>query len=259
MTAREQQHDRIRDAFTRQAGPLAASVEFSSDAMLDRIASAVAAGPGDDVLDVACGPGLVAARIARDARSVVGVDLTDEMVERASRHADALRLANTRFEVGQAEALEFADASFDRVVSRLAVHHFAEPELALYEMRRVLRRNGALVVVDVCTSEDVGEAALHNALETLRDPSHVRMRTAVELVELARSQGFEAVLTDQWKRVRRFDEWIAITGDPQRVEPLRAVLTALAECGEQCGIGLRVEAAEIRFDHHWAIVTARPD
>jgi SAM-dependent methyltransferase len=257
VTSRERQHDRIRDEFTRQAEPLAESAEFTSDSILDRIADAVAARPDDDVLDVACGPGLVAARIACNARSVVGVDITPEMIERARSHASTSKLANLRFEVAPGESLPFADASFDRVVSRLAIHHFAEPAIALREMRRVLRPTGTLTIADVCTSEDAAEANLHNAIETLRDPSHVRMWTPNQLVELARSAGLEAELAREWKRVRSFDEWIAITGRPERIEPLRVVLLALAERGAHCGIGLRLDAGKIRFDHHWVIVSAR--
>jgi ubiquinone/menaquinone biosynthesis C-methylase UbiE len=72
--------------------------------------------------------------------------------------------------------LPFEDASFDTVVSRSAVHHFPDPAAAFREMARVVRVGGRVITVDVQSAETADEAALHNALEILRDPSHVRMR-----------------------------------------------------------------------------------
>src|SRR4029079_3322625 len=126
-------------------------------------------------LDVACGPGIVVEALARDAGGVVGCDLTPEMLEKARQRCAAAKLTNVRFVPGRAEALPFEDAEFDVVVSRSALHHFLDPAATLREMARVLRPGGRMVTVDVMASEDPAEAALHNALEILRDPSHVRM------------------------------------------------------------------------------------
>ena len=53
-----------------------------------------------------------------------------------------------------------------------------------------------------------------------------------------------------------FDEWLAITANPERIEPLRTVMTELAERGAHAGISLRVDDGALRFDHRWLIAVA---
>ena len=249
-------HDeRVREEFTRQAEPFARGLG-AADEILERVAQAVCPQPGDDVLDVCCGPGLVAARLARDAGTVVGVDLTPGMLDLARRRTSDAGLSNARFGQARAEALPFDDAAFDAVVSRLAIHHLLDPDPALREMARVLRPGGRLVVADVCSSEHPEDAALHNALEVLRDPSHTRMLPESELLARVRALGRGGEVCDRFQQPRRFAEWIAITGDASRGAALQPVLSRLARHGESAGIGLRLESGELRFDHSWIIVKA---
>ena len=103
------------------------------------------------------------------------------MLEKAKARCAKAGLSNVAFRSGDAENLPFKDAEFDGVVTRLAIHHFANPQRALDEMFRVLRPGGAAVIVDAVSSENLDESKLHNAIERLRDPSHVRMLPASEL------------------------------------------------------------------------------
>jgi ubiquinone/menaquinone biosynthesis C-methylase UbiE len=109
--------------------------------MLDMVEPA----PGERVLDVACGTGLVSFMIA-DAvgpeGSVVGTDISGRMVEGAREIAADRGAGNTTFECADAEALPFADASFDVVVCGLGLMYVPDPTLALSEMRRVLKPGG---------------------------------------------------------------------------------------------------------------------
>lgn len=105
--------------------------------------------PGDRVLDVACGTGLVsfaAARAVGPHGQVVGVDLSGRMVEAARGRGTAARLDNTSFARMDAEHLELPDAGFDVVLCALGLMFLPEPERAMREMRRVLRPGGRLVV-----------------------------------------------------------------------------------------------------------------
>ena len=98
---------------------------------------------GQNILDVACGTGVVAITAARIGARVHGVDLTPELLERARENA---RLANVEidFREGDAEALPFGDAEFDVVLSQFG-HMFApRPNVAIAEMLRVLKRGGTL-------------------------------------------------------------------------------------------------------------------
>ena len=96
-----------------------------------------------DVLDLACGEGYGSSFMADVARSVVGVDISDEAVQNAST---VYSKANLTFQQGSAIALDFANASFDVVVSFETIEHLAEQAEMLAEIRRVLRPNGLLVI-----------------------------------------------------------------------------------------------------------------
>jgi len=96
-----------------------------------------------DVLDVACGEGYGSFLMADVARSVVGVDVSDEAVQHAS---SIYNRPNLMFHKGSATALNFADASFDVVVSFETIEHLAEQAQMLAEIRRVLRPDGVLVI-----------------------------------------------------------------------------------------------------------------
>lgn len=105
--------------------------------------------PGERVLDVACGTGLVtfeAARRVGAGGSVAGIDISGEMVLAAEHRARALAPGNVQFQRMDAELLVFADGSFDVVVCALGLMYMPEPEQALREMRRVLKPGGRLLL-----------------------------------------------------------------------------------------------------------------
>jgi SAM-dependent methyltransferase len=98
---------------------------------------AVGAAPGVRLLDVATGPGYVAAQAAERGAEVVGLDFAAEMVAEAST-----RYPDLTFREGDAEALPFPDASFDVVTCNFGLLHFSHPERAIAEVGRVLRPGG---------------------------------------------------------------------------------------------------------------------
>jgi len=106
---------------------------------------------GARILDVGSGPGTITIDLARRVRPgrVVGVDAAADVVERANGLAESERVDNVEFRVGDAYALEFADASFDVVHAHQVLQHLARPVDALHEFRRVLKPGGLLAVRDV--------------------------------------------------------------------------------------------------------------
>ena len=105
--------------------------------------------PGERVLDVACGTGLVtfpAAEAVGPSGSVVATDLSDVMVARVGEEAGRRKLSHVTAQRMDAEALDCADASFDAALCALGLMYVPNPLQAVAEMRRVLRPGGRAVV-----------------------------------------------------------------------------------------------------------------
>jgi SAM-dependent methyltransferase len=96
---------------------------------------------GTRVLDVACGPGHIAAAAAAKGAVPVGLDVAEGMVAVARA-----RYTEIEFQRGDAERIPFADASFDAVVAGFVVNHLPRPERALGEFARVVRPGGRVAV-----------------------------------------------------------------------------------------------------------------
>jgi SAM-dependent methyltransferase len=106
--------------------------------------------PGQDLLDVGCGPGTITGDLALLVApgQVVGMDAAPEVVEQAAAYGEGLGLGNLRFEVGDLFACGYPDASFDAVHLHQVLQHLADPVAALTELRRVLRTGGLLAARD---------------------------------------------------------------------------------------------------------------
>lgn len=167
------------------------------------------------VLDVATGAGHTALCFAPRVAEVIATDLTAAMLATAARLAGERKLANVRFEPADAELLTYPDGSFDAVTCRLAFHHFPNPRQALAEFARVLKPGGALGFTDNVTVENPSSAELYNAIEKLRDPSHVRVPPTSELCAAIASAGMSIVAQRRLSKEMEFAEW----ADRQHVSP----------------------------------------
>jgi ubiquinone/menaquinone biosynthesis C-methylase UbiE len=194
----EEQRRLILDQFTRQAVPFAEMPAHSNDEANRLLIDLARIGPEDAVLDVACGPGLVACPLAAVARHVTGIDLTPAMIEQAQARQRARGLRNLTWLVGDAVPLPFPDAAFSVVVTRYSFHHFLDPKAVLAEMLRVCHPAGRVAVIDVFTSSPE-QAEAYNRVEKLRDPSHVRTLSLEELTGLFRDLGLRDVRTGFYK------------------------------------------------------------
>ena len=185
------QYDRAARAYDRRW----AGYVRDTHALLDAVARVR---PAERVLDVGCGTGMFAARLAarHPAQRVVGVDVSAGMLAEARRTTAAF--PNVRFECAPATALPVADAAFDVVVTASALHYVRDPGAALAEARRVLRAGGRLAVVDWDRSR-WWMAAMDGFL-TLADPAHGRTLAADEIARLMTDAGFDVRVAE---RVRR--------------------------------------------------------
>ena len=146
--------------------------------------------PTDFVLDVATGTGFTALAFTPHVQTVIGLDVSSGMLEQARKQAGERRIANAVFQEGAAEALPFAEGSFDIVACRIAPHHFLDIQKFLAEAARVLKRGGRLALVDTTVPDDSPEAAeWQNEVEAVRDPSHVRNYTPGEWRRMTEAMG----------------------------------------------------------------------
>ena len=106
--------------------------------------------PGDDLLDVGCGPGTItvdlAARVAPG--NVVGIDVADDVVAEAVHVAESTGSTNVTFARGDAYSIDTTAGTFDVVHAHQVLQHLGDPIAGLTEMRRVLRPGGLLAVRD---------------------------------------------------------------------------------------------------------------
>lgn len=175
----------IIDQFSKQSVPFA-----KIPGHLDSIETLVymsGATKSDRVLDVACGPGVVACEFAKSAGHVTGIDITPEMIEQAELHQKEKGIENVSWQIGDVLPLPYPDDSFTVVVTRYSFHHFLSPKEVLVDMLRVCEPGGKIVVADVAVSSEKAQA--YNSMEKLRDPSHVRALTESELEGLMGEAG----------------------------------------------------------------------
>jgi SAM-dependent methyltransferase len=185
------------------------------------------------------------------AEQVVGIDLTLAALREASAACPRAGFAQ-----GAAEHLPAADDCFDAAVLRLALHHVEEPQAVLREVRRILRPGGRLVVLDILTSVDPETAALHNAIERLRDPSHTALLPGPVLGATIDGCGLPLVSETTFETTRDFEEWARIIAEPVRMRALERVLRHLARAGVDAGIDLREEGDALRFSYRWGLFVA---
>jgi len=203
---------RVVARFSAAAERYAASGVHASGPDLARLVEGAALRGDERVLDVGTGAGHTALALAEGAREVVATDLSEAMLEQVRRAARERGLDHVQCRHGDAEELPFRDASFDVVSCRMCAHHFARPERAVAEMARVLRPGGRLVLSDSVAPEDPAVDTLLNAVELLRDPSHVRDHPVSTWRAWLRAAGLRDELLARVGLLLDFDDWFARMG-----------------------------------------------
>ena len=209
----------------------------------------------ESVLDVATGTGIMARDLASHVAHVTGIDVTPEMLAEARRLAADGNIANLTFDDGNAAALPYADNQFDLVISRIAIHHFADPETELREMRRVCKPDGRVAIVDITTCDDPALAETHNRLERLRDPSHTTAFSVSAIKTLAQRSGLAVRHTSENDAARDLEDWMDLTAAPDAVrQTVNAAFEDELAGGAPTGMRAHREDGRIKFIHHWAVL-----
>jgi ubiquinone/menaquinone biosynthesis C-methylase UbiE len=159
---------------------------------------------GDAILDIGCGTGLTTREAGRAAAPgrVVGVDVSEPMLERARELTAAERLENVSYELGDAQVSRFDPDRFDLAISRFGTMFFSDPVAAFLNIASALRPHGRLVSL-VWQRRELNEwalaigAALGNAAEPPPSAADAfSLGEAVATTEMLERAGFEAVRLD---------------------------------------------------------------
>jgi ubiquinone/menaquinone biosynthesis C-methylase UbiE len=197
----------VKNNFGAAAADYVTSKVHASGADLEWLVENAALNGNERVLDVATGGGHVAFALAPHAVEVVALDLTQPMLDVARKEAEARGLANISYVEGDAQALPFADASFDVVACRHAPHHFPKVQEAVRAWARVLKPGGKLLLVDSTSPEEADADAVLHEIESLRDPSHVRNHRISEWQAYLSAAGFTVSSAREWGLFLDIPSW----------------------------------------------------
>ena len=243
----------VERQFSQVAENYRTSAVHAAGEDLARLVEAAALSGREAVLDAGSGAGHTALAVAPYAARVTSVDLSASMLAQGRRLALERGLGNLHFEVGDVESLTFADGSFDVVTSRYSAHHWPHPQNALREIHRVLRSGGRFVLSDIVGYDDFTADTHLQAIELLRDPSHVRDHTAAQWLAMLAACGFDAQAVFSWGVRLQFDNWVErMATPPNAVAMLR---TLLANAPAEVRALLQVEADD-SFTLQGALIAA---
>ena len=211
-------HLNIVEQFSKQAIGYSSIVSHSS--ALDKLIQWSSASKEDKVLDIACGSGIVSCEFAKHCGHVTGIDLTKAMITNAKKLQAKNNLKNITWDLGDVNTLPYPDDGFSIVVSRFGFHHFLEPAKVLSEMKRVCKSKGKILVVDV----SLPDSKIHhyNAMEKIRDSSHVAALSYSEFESLFEQAGFRNVAIDSYAMQISLNEQLqaSFPSDPDKLKEL---------------------------------------
>jgi ubiquinone/menaquinone biosynthesis C-methylase UbiE len=200
--------DEVRARFGATAERVAEHAGQQIETVREQLRSFVAPSGDERALDIGTGAGTLALALAPLVREVVGVDIVEELLERARAQAPA----NVMFVEGDATSLPFEQGSFDLVCTRRTLHHIARPERVVAELTRMTARGGHVFVDDQIAPADPLAALELDRFERARDPSHTRTLPDVDFRHLFEANGLVLVQTKYQRHTRELDYYLSLAG-----------------------------------------------
>ena len=141
-------HDRSREYFNRLAGKFGRSYcpGRSWQALSHLLLTLI---PEVEIADLGAGEGTLAQLLARRAKRVIAVDLSEKMVEFGSQLAEEHGLENLEFRLGDLQSPPIDAGSVDLVILSQALHHAIDPLRAVQAAHRILRKSGRILILDL--------------------------------------------------------------------------------------------------------------
>jgi SAM-dependent methyltransferase len=230
MTERRTHEAVVGSQFGARAAAYLGSAVHARGADLDGLVAFVKDQEKARLLDLGCGAGHVTFAAAPHVREVVACDLSAEMLDTVARAAAERGLRNVVTRQGMAEDLPFEDASFDCVLSRYSAHHWRDLDAGLREAARVLRPGGLAAVVDVVSPGAPLLDTHLQAVELLRDPSHVRDYSRAEWEAAIARAGLVPGAVATFRVRLEFASWVERMHTPKiQADAIRALQAAASE------------------------------
>ncbi|OPY33088.1 MAG: hypothetical protein A4E32_00760 [Methanomassiliicoccales archaeon PtaU1.Bin124] len=189
-----------QDVFSKRSKFYVTSALHTDPEVLANVVRLSSPSKGMVALDVGTGTGHTAMALAPFLEKVIGLDITEEMLQEGRKVSKEKGLLNVEFRIGDAMELPFPDGSFDIVTCRRAAHHFTDIGKAIREMARVLRTGGRLVIDDRSVPDDDEADVMMNRLDILHDPSHVREYRAGEWQKMLAEADMDVVEVQRYTR-----------------------------------------------------------
>jgi ubiquinone/menaquinone biosynthesis C-methylase UbiE len=189
---RDRQDEYVADEFDRQASHYDDSLTVGSFQRRTQalVVNEMRIEKGMHILDLGCGTGAATIEIASKMEGtgkVVGLDLSEKMIEQAERKLAEMECTNVAFVVGNGTELGY-DGCFDYVLSTNAFHHFSDKEGVFSQVWRSLKPGGCFLVQDICDDFILMRAL--DLLGKIGERAHVGSTTSLGLRELLASAGF---------------------------------------------------------------------
>jgi ubiquinone/menaquinone biosynthesis C-methylase UbiE len=194
--------EKAQQIFGDRAAFYTTSPAHTDPQVLARVVELAHPQPDWAALDIATGSGHTAFALAPHVKSVIGIDITEEMLREAEMLKAERSVTNVTFRRGDVHDLPFADGAFQLVTCRRSAHHFSNIGRALQEIRRVLAPGGRVVIDDRSVPEDDFADRCMNFLDTLHDESHVREYRPTEWRSLLETAGFSVEVVETYTRHR---------------------------------------------------------
>ena len=170
--------------------------------------------PGEAVLDLGSGGGfdcLLAARRVGPTGRIIGVDMTEEMLEKARSNAEKGGFGNVEFRLGKIEELPVEDASVDVVLSNCVINLSPEKDRVFKEVFRVLKPGGRVAVSDIVASDPLPEAIRRDI--NLRSCCIAGAAAIDEIISMMEKAGFDKIRVTPKEKSREFiRDWVPNTG-----------------------------------------------
>lgn len=208
------QNSLVDAQFGPRAKAYVASQVHSSGDDLKRMGAMLQGHSHAAVLDLGCGGGHVTYTVAPHVASVVACDLSYAMLEAVEREAKDRGLSNISVQQGSAEHLPFENGQFDWVLSRYSAHHWHNLPTALSEIARVLKPGGTVLLADLAAPTDPKADTFLQAIEMLRDPSHIKSRSPDEWKRLMADARLRVKSVDSGRLRMEYRSWLERMNTP---------------------------------------------